>query len=86
MQHVSIKQAKMSLTSLVAAALNGEEIVIEEEEQAVKLVPFQITKPHPIFGSAKGLIEIRDNFDHPILSDRNASGSLARTRSVRNML
>jgi antitoxin (DNA-binding transcriptional repressor) of toxin-antitoxin stability system len=66
MQHVSIEQAKVSLTSLIAAALKGEEIVIEEAEQAVKLVPFQITKPRPQFGSAKGLIEIKDNFDDPI--------------------
>ncbi len=66
MQHVSIEQAKISLTSLVAAALNGEEVVIEESEKAVKLVPFQIAKPHPQFGSAKGLIEIKDNFDDPI--------------------
>jgi antitoxin (DNA-binding transcriptional repressor) of toxin-antitoxin stability system len=77
MQHVSIEQAKVSLTSLVAAALNGEEIVIEEAEQAVKLVPFQIAKPRPQFGGAKGLIEIKDNFDEPIL-DRNAIGSIAR--------
>jgi antitoxin (DNA-binding transcriptional repressor) of toxin-antitoxin stability system len=66
MQHVSIEQAKISLTSLVAAALKGEEIVIEEAEQAFKLVPFQTTKPRPQFGSAKGLIEIKDNFDDPI--------------------
>jgi antitoxin (DNA-binding transcriptional repressor) of toxin-antitoxin stability system len=66
MQHVSIEQAKVSLTSLVAAALNGEEVVIEQSEKAVKLVPFQITKPRPMFGSAKGLIEIKDNFDDPI--------------------
>ncbi len=66
MQHVSIEQAKISLTSLVAAALNGEEVVIEESEKAVKLVPFQIAKPRPQFGSAKGLIEIKDNFDDPI--------------------
>ncbi len=66
MQHVSIEQAKMNLTSLVAAALNGEEIVIEESNKAVKLVPFQITKPRPQFGSARGLIEVKDNFDDPI--------------------
>ena len=69
MQQVTIGQAKINLTFLVEAALNGEEIVIEENKQAVKLVPFQINsavKPRPQFGSAKGLIQIADNFDEPI--------------------
>jgi hypothetical protein len=66
MQHLSIEQAEMNLTSLVAAALSSEKIVIEQAEHAVKLVPFQLNKPRPMFGSAKGLIEIKDNFDEPI--------------------
>lgn len=66
MQQVTIEQAKINLTVLVEAAINGEEIIIEENEKAVKLVPFQTKKPRPQFGSAKGLIEIKDNFDDPI--------------------
>lgn len=54
------------MTILIDAVLKGEEIIIEEDEKAVKLVPFQIVKPKPQFGSAKGLIEIKDNFDEPI--------------------
>ena len=63
MQQVTIEQAKINLVILVEAALQGEEVIIEK---AVKLVPFQINKPRPQFGSAKGLIEIKDNFDEPI--------------------
>ena len=66
MQQVTIEQAKLNLAVLVEAALNGEEVVIEEKKQAVRLVPFQIVKPRPQFGSAKGMIQISDNFDEPI--------------------
>lgn len=66
MQQVTIEQAKVNLTILIDAALKGEEIIIEEDEKAVKLVPFQINKPRPQFGSAKGLIQVADNFDEPI--------------------
>lgn len=66
MQQVTIEQAKVNLAVLVEAALKGEEIIIEEDEKAVKLVPFQLVKPKPQFGSAKGLIEVKDNFDDPI--------------------
>jgi antitoxin (DNA-binding transcriptional repressor) of toxin-antitoxin stability system len=66
MQQVTIEQAKINLAVLVEAALKGEEIIIEEDEKAVKLVPFQLHKPRPQFGSAKDLIEIKDNFDEPI--------------------
>lgn len=66
MQQVTIEQAKINLAVLVEAALNGEEVVIEEKKQAVRLVPFQIVKPRPQFGSAKGMIQISDDFDEPI--------------------
>ena len=66
MQQVTIEQAKINLVVLVEAALQGEEVIIENSEKAVKLVPFQINKPRPKFGSAKGLIEIKDNFDDPV--------------------
>ena len=66
MQQVTIEQAKVNLAVLIDAALKGEEVIIEQAEKAVKLVPFQIVKPKPQFGSAKGLIKVEDNFDDPI--------------------
>jgi antitoxin (DNA-binding transcriptional repressor) of toxin-antitoxin stability system len=65
MQQVTIEQAKINLTILIEAGLKGEEVIIEEDEKAVKLVPFQLHKPRPQFGSARG-IEIKDNFDDTI--------------------
>jgi antitoxin (DNA-binding transcriptional repressor) of toxin-antitoxin stability system len=66
MQQVTIEQAKINLAVLVEAALKGEEVIIEEAEKAVKLVPFQLHKSRPQFGSARGLIEVKDNFDDPV--------------------
>jgi antitoxin (DNA-binding transcriptional repressor) of toxin-antitoxin stability system len=67
MQQVTIEQAKINLTVLIDAAIKGEEIVIQQDEKtAVKLVPTSTNKPRPQFGSAKGLIQISDDFDEPL--------------------
>ncbi len=67
MQQVNIEQAKAKLTVLIKAALNGEEVVItDDEKSAVKLVPTAIEKPRPQFGSAKGKVRIADDFDAPL--------------------
>lgn len=67
MQQVNIEQAKAKLNILVKAALNGEEVVISQDEKsAVKLVPTSTAKPRPQFGSAKGKIHIADDFDAPL--------------------
>ena len=67
MQQVNIEQAKLNLTVLIDAAINGEEIVITQDETtAVKLVPTSTAKPRPKFGSAKGKIEIPDDFNEPL--------------------
>ncbi|MGI8885284.1 MAG: type II toxin-antitoxin system Phd/YefM family antitoxin [Pyrinomonadaceae bacterium] len=67
MRQVNIEQAKTNLSVLITAALNGEEVIIHQNEQsAVKLVPTSTDKPHPNFGSAKGKIEIADDFDETL--------------------
>lgn len=67
MQQVNIEQAKINLTVLIDAAINGEEVVITPDEKtAVKLVPTSIAKPRPQFGSAKGKIRIADDFNAPL--------------------
>lgn len=67
MQKVSIEQAQINLTVLIDAALNGEEVVIKQNDKhAVKLVPTSTEKPRPQFGSAKGLIQIAEDFDEPL--------------------
>jgi len=67
MQQVNVEQAKAKLTLLIKAALNGEEIVItQDEKSAVKLVPTFAKKMRPQFGSAKGKIVIADDFEEPL--------------------
>lgn len=64
MQQITLTEASQHLSDLIEAALRGEEIVITKDEQpVVKLVPFKRGRRA---GSAKGLIEISDDFDEPL--------------------
>lgn len=66
MLNVNVEKAKDSLPELIDAAINGEEIIIEEKNKTVKLVPLPKEKPRPRFGSAKGKIEFAADFDEPL--------------------
>jgi antitoxin (DNA-binding transcriptional repressor) of toxin-antitoxin stability system len=67
MHQVSLEDAKIQLPDLIDAAVGGEEIIIAKDAQhLVKLVPVATAKPHPQFGSAKGLITLSDDFDEPL--------------------
>ncbi|MEH1970783.1 MULTISPECIES: type II toxin-antitoxin system Phd/YefM family antitoxin [unclassified Nostoc] len=68
MQHITIDAASQNLHELIAAAINGEEIIITKDEQPmVKLTPVILEKKRsPLFGSAKDLITISDDFDEPL--------------------
>ena len=67
MQHIDVREAKDKLTSLIDAAVNGEEVVITKDGlQTVRLVPVSPAKPRPQFGSARGLITMSPDFDEPL--------------------
>ena len=67
MQQVKVEEAKVRLPDLIDAAVNGEEVVITRDNQpVVRLVPVARAEPRPQFGSAKGLIEMSDDFDAPL--------------------
>ena len=67
MHQVSIEEAKTTLPDLIEAAVGGDDILIAKDDQhIVKLVPVSGTKPVPQFGSAKGLIEMAEDFDAPL--------------------
>lgn len=68
MQQITLAEASQQLPELVEAAMNGEEIIITKDEQpVVKLTSVtQKAKRPPLFGSAKGLITISDDFDEPL--------------------
>ena len=67
MYQIELEKAKQQIASLLQAALEGEEIVITENEQpVVRLVPVSTAAPRRRSGSAKGLITMSDDFDEPL--------------------
>lgn len=67
MHQVNLKEAETRLAELIEEAAEGQEVVIVRNDGAsFKLVPFNLVKPVPKFGSAKGLVKISDDFDEPL--------------------
>ncbi len=66
MQQVALIEAETRLAELIGIA-GGEEVVITKDDgSAFKIISFPHKKPYPKFGSAKGLIEMSDDFDEPL--------------------
>ena len=69
MGQVDLKEAQEHLLELVKRAAEGEEVIISEANKPLaKLIS---AAPSPSarkrqFGSAKGLIEMSDDFDEPL--------------------
>jgi prevent-host-death family protein len=64
---VNLAEAQARLPELVAAAVRGEEVVIEQANcPAVRLTPVPPPKPRPRFGSARGRLTVPDDFDEPL--------------------
>jgi antitoxin (DNA-binding transcriptional repressor) of toxin-antitoxin stability system len=68
---VSLTEAAASLSDLVEAAINGEEVIIllndlDQNRPAIRLMPIESVKPNRKPGSAKGLIWMSDDFDAPL--------------------
>ena len=67
MQSITIAEAAQKLPDLIDAALGGEEVlIVKDNHPVVKLTPTTPIKPRPKFGSAKGLIEMSNDFDEPL--------------------
>jgi antitoxin (DNA-binding transcriptional repressor) of toxin-antitoxin stability system len=66
MYHVKLDEATTQLPNLVAAAAQGEEVMIIGDQHTVQLVPVPQTNKRRQFGSAKGLISMADDFDAPL--------------------
>lgn len=67
MNPITIAEAVQKLPELIDAALRGEEVIITKGDRTyIKLTPTNLVKPRPKFGSAKGLIEMSDDFDELI--------------------
>jgi prevent-host-death family protein len=67
MQQVDVKHASQHLGELIDLTMRGDEVLITQEGQpVVKLIAIKRSKRQRQFGSAKGLIQIADDFDEPL--------------------
>lgn len=67
MYQIELEKAKAQIASLLQAALEGEEIVIMQNEQpVVRLVPVSAVKARRRSGSARGLITMSYDFDETL--------------------
>ncbi len=63
-EQINIHEAKTRLSSLIARAEAGEEIIIARANKPiVRLVPVKRPKVCRRLGEVKGLVEIADDFD-----------------------
>ena len=75
METVTLKEASAHFDRLVERIVeNGEEIIITRDSQPVaKLIALPASRARPQFGSARGLIEMSDDFDAPLEDFREYS-------------
>ncbi len=66
MQSIDINQAKQHLSELVEKTISGNEIILTKGGQPVAKIVGIPKKKQRLFGSAKGLIRISDDFDKPL--------------------
>ncbi len=67
MRKVNLDEAQRRLPELIEEAAGGEDVVISRGDGAdFRLVPVVEPAPRPAFGSARGLIEMADDFDAPV--------------------
>ncbi len=66
MTQISAAEAVTEFDQLLNKVVQGQEIIIiGEDGSAFKLVALS-RKPKPVFGSARGLIQISPDFDEPL--------------------
>jgi prevent-host-death family protein len=64
---VDLKHAQTRLAELVGQAARGEEVILTHEgEPVAKIIPITRRVARRRFGSAKGLIHVREDFDEPL--------------------
>jgi len=66
-QKLGIHEAQSRLRDLIDEAMQGKEVfIVKSSAQIVQLVPVELPVRQPQFGSARGLIELADDFDAPL--------------------
>lgn len=67
MHQIDLKEAKNRLDELIEEVASGENVIITRSDGlSFQIVPITTEEPRPKFGSAKGLIQMSDDFDEPL--------------------
>ena len=67
MLQINEHDLKIRLADVIQAAKNGEEIlIVTDEQETFKIVKVDVSKRRRKAGSAKGMIELADDFDAPL--------------------
>lgn len=67
MAQVDIQQAGERLSELIELAVAGEEVIIFKDERPLaRLEAYSTLRGRRSFGSAKGMIKMREDFDDPL--------------------
>lgn len=64
---IDVDHPQAGLSELVRRAARGEEVILTEGgEPVAKIIPITAARGPRVFGSAKGLIHMADDFDAPL--------------------
>lgn len=75
MTTVTIEQAHRDLSRLLEDVALGEHVVITRDNIPIaELAPVTQAKPKPLFGSAKGLVKMAEDFDSPLEDFQDYTG------------
>ena len=67
MRNIDVNEAKQRLSELIEQVIAGDKIIITKRGQPiVKLVAITKHRRKRLFGSARGLIKISNDFDEPL--------------------
>ena len=67
MQQFKLEEAQTRLVELFTEAIQGKDVFsLKDQQQVVQLVRVDLPPRHPQFGSARGLVELADDFDAPL--------------------
>lgn len=64
---IDLNSPQVQLSELVREAARGEDVILTESgEPVAKIIPLSRARGPRVFGSAKGLIHMADDFDEPL--------------------
>lgn len=70
MKRITLDEAKANLQDIIQDVIDGDEVIITKDNKSlVKIIP--VKKKIPTFGSARGLLNLSDDFDAPIEDLKN---------------